>query len=755
MSRARTFVFLAIVLVVEVFYALYNPPYNYPDERSHLQCAMFYRYERRLPDPYDEGEKIQQDKHPPYAYVAAALLLHGTAGWFDESETRIELWGPYERTVVPGRMEAVRLTEPGRVAEGQLILLRLMMLAHWLVAAWSLLRIADLVWRGWPCYAFSLALSIALIPQAALGGAAFTPDTPLVAFSTGAFYFLLRAAAGLDSARAVGLRSGAFLALALLTKSAAVFLLPVLGIAAIARARARGESGEAWRVLGWAALPAVVSSAWYVRNLVLYGDPFQMQAQIEAYAHSIRREPLTSTFFEAFFWDLFRTFFGFYDRQVLLPRPVYFALAGVCGVAVTGLCLLLRRTTREEAEPVELGAIPLALAGSGVLLALVTLGNLTVPSAQGRYLYPALGGILVLAGIGLKVGARLRRDSRWHVVAASAWVVFGLWAFHWSVLRHETAGRARAAGEGGVLFYEDCGTPNLQPHLVQGHTAPGLGQLGRIVSWRTFNGHEDAVVYRFPLEAPRPLQVRVVYFAPPDPVTPYRATFETGRFVYGSQRLWANDALLHDAIEVTGAPQELVFPLPQRRLREGRLELRFERISGAAAVVSEIWVEEPWLVLEGTRLANRTARMLPYLVLFARAGQEGHHDGVLAPGVERDLAAYLPERPDRVQVLLRERSPWVRREAEAHPAKGARWLGDLRASGGYRMHGRGRLAELPLGRPAGPFLLLARARTPGQGWQLVEIPGSALSADGLLSYESTGASPTSLDYVLLTGGWRP
>jgi hypothetical protein len=93
----------------------------------------------------------------------------------------------------------------------------------------------------------------------------------------------------------------------------------------------------------------------------------------------------------------------------------------------------------------------------------------------------------------------------------------------------------------------------------------------------------------------------------------------------------------------------------------------------------------------------------------------------------------------------------MRREAEAHPGPGARWLGDTAASGGYRMYGEGVLADLPFASGlTGPRRFLARAR--GDGAWGFESLDAAAGADGRLLYRST--RPGSLDYVLLVGGWR-
>ena len=280
------------------------------------------------------------------------------------------------------------------------------------------------------------------------------------------------------------------------------------------------------------------------------------------------------------------------------------AFAGLCGAAGLGLLTLARRgVTASQREQAVL--LPSAV-GFGTILALTVIGNMTVPSAQGRYLYPALPGALLLFGIGLRLALRRVHDGRGIYAGVAIWIAIGVWGLQWSVVRREAVQRARA-GASSVLYYEDCGSVGLHPHRVQGYDAPDEGQLGRVVPWRTVDGHPQAVVYSFEVPKDRDLQVRVTYFNP-DPNTPYVAEAQR-RFVYVTQRLFANGVMLHDDIEVTGKPRELFWTVRKQHLTTGRLELRFERREGIAASVAEIWVEEPWLrVTEPARTERRTPR---------------------------------------------------------------------------------------------------------------------------------------------------
>ena len=778
-SRRRYALLLGIVFVVELVFALYTPTYVYPDERSHLQCISFYREEGRMPDPYTRGEKIQQDKHPPYLYVLGAMTLAASDGMFEDAE--FSLPGPYERRWQLGRQQTVRVDAGARkVADGQLLLLRFAMLLHWMLAAAFFLACADLVFGAQKRWAFAMALGAATLPQAALGGAAVTPDTPLIAFCAGAWFYLLRAMLDGTRLRHDALWGGAFFALALLSKAAAVFFVPVVLVAGLRIARREGvvssatedastTSGLDWRrgllfVGLFAAIPVVLAAWWYLRNLVLYGDLFQMRAQVEAYTHSMRREPLSSTFFESLLWDLFRTFFGFFDRSTLLPRPLILVWAGLCGAAAIGLLTLLRRDLRGQASERERAVILPALVGFGVILTLTVVGNVTVPSAQGRYLYPALPGAMLLLGSGWRLALRRTHDGRGVYGALAIWILIGLWGLQWAIVRRDSVQRARRGGE-SVLFYEDCGSVGLHPHRVQGYDAPDQGQLGRVVPWRTVDGHPEAVVYRFDVPKDRDLQVRVTYFNP-DPNTPYVAEAK-GRFEYVTQRLFANGVMLHDDIELTGKPRELFWRVRKKHLASGKLELRFVRRAGVAASVAEIWIEEPWLDVRNRRVRNDGPRAIDALVLWARAakGSETPAEGLarlaLPSGDEAQLPAEVPSDATRIEVLGTYASPWMLREAEAHPVladdrrTGPRWLGALEASGGYFMHGRGVIARLPFATDVtGPRMIELWVRSAGV-WAYDSSQTRSPPFGSAIEYSSPSAVDASIDFAVFVGGWRP
>lgn len=640
------------------------------------------------------------------------------------------------------------------VRDGQVYLLRFFMLLHWCLLAVFLLKLADFVWPDKPRFAFSFSLIVAWIPQAALTGAALTPDVPVSAFSTVAFYYLVRFSQGFGRDRREALLFGLFFALALLSKSAAVCLVPGLLFALLRRSRAEGRSVLALRLGFWSLLPAVLLAGWwYVRNWISYGDPFQMQAQIETYTHSIQRAPQTRVFTEVFWEDTFRTFFGYWHQEILLPRPLFYLFAGFLGIASAGLIQLATPRVREaETEPLQRRVALLAAFPLATMVFLAWLGNHTVFSPQGRYLYPTLACFLVLVGLGLRLGLRLHRDNRLWYLAATLWWLFLMWSLGSTILAHEAPVREVAEGQGQVLYYSDCGSPWEHRYKVQGYRAPDQGELGRNTPWRSLVGHPEAVVYRYPLPEDgrgQVMQIRVVYFNP-DPTTPYTAD-AVGHFVYTSQRLRVGNLLVHDEIEVTSTPREYLFRLPSRASAGESLELRFEKVRGIAATVSQIWIEKPWIERDAQGIRNRTDLALPYRLLWLESGETRSERGRLAAHGHKAWPGTAGT-SGKIELHYAERSPWHLFEAESWPYRTARWIGNREASGGYCMRGIGPLVSLPKDRAPAPVFLIRRLGSQG-AWELGDA-GKTLVDQGTRWILDLGSEPTSIDYLLDLGSFR-
>ena|GEM_PF-2604558 len=690
-QRIGAFCFLFAVGLVELFFVLYNPPFASPDELSHLQYSRFLRETGRMPNPYNERVKVQQDKHPPYAYFLGALVLGDEQ--VGEGGKIYHLPGKFE---IP--MDFGAVSKGSGISNLRLFLLRGLMAIHWLFGSFFLWKLARLMWPNLHLFSFGIALGFSTIPQVARIGASFSPDSPLMAFAAISFYYLASLVRAWSSRRA--LLAGFFMGLALLSKSAAVCLLPLPFLICLFFQR---KKPLGFRIQGMALIfgpPILLASWWYIRNYYLFGDPFQMIAQMETFSHSLRRSPVTPVFYEVFFEDLWRTFVGFDGRETLIPHPFYYLLAGLLGIAAAGGGLLVRRSGREDVCHFQLRILVLGGVGFLAMLGLTFMGNLSFHSPQGRYLFPMLGGGMVLCGVGWRVALRLgTKDSFVSPLLGLAWGGLGILFFNYSFLPKFYPQKARIENMGGdVYFYEDCGTPQLHPHRIQGFDIPDGSQEGRIIPWRTLDGHPEKVVYRFQIteSQKKHLQIRVLYFNP-DPRTPFIAK-QKGHFVYSSQRLRVNGFLIHDSIEVTSTPSTFVFPIPEKWIVSGVLELSIEKVQGLAATVAEIWIEKRWISLEGSGpksfLQNSSSSPLDCVVFFRDKKSEYVKRVLLAPGVN-PLSSIGLSSNGLVSVYLATMSPLALIQAESFPRGSATWYGAIDAEGGFFLRGEGVLCQIP------------------------------------------------------------
>ncbi|MCW5937914.1 MAG: glycosyltransferase family 39 protein [Fimbriimonadaceae bacterium] len=231
----------------------------------------------------------------------------------------------------------------------------------------------------------------------------------------------------------LGILIGVLGGLALLTKTTALALFPVLAVA-IALAWRSGQRQPA----GWAAalaLPALIASPWMVRNTQLYGDPFALKAFNEAFVGS----PQASLFIEGLGpltywtqmvgWWTWRSIvgaFGYMDIFILETAGpnasgAFYNLAGLLAAATVGVGVWSLASRENKAEG---GRVLLVLGAT--LMAVVALlfvrFNLQYFQAQARYLYPAIAGFAWIGAAGAARMAGDRRELAW-VVPALFWLL--------------------------------------------------------------------------------------------------------------------------------------------------------------------------------------------------------------------------------------------------------------------------------------------------------------------------------------------
>ena len=217
---------------------------------------------------------------------------------------------------------------------------------------------------------------------------------------------------------------GALAGLGLLTKTQAVFLLPVIWLAALVGWWNRDVPMK--RALGLAALATGVSLAvggwWLVRNQLLYGDPLAMRVFLQAF---VTTRPTPETMMAAAHlspteyvgqlvlpWT-FRSFWGMFGpsaagRFAFYPAWTYRLLGAFTLAAAAGVGVWLFRGPRVAWQRRAL--LPPTLLGALVVASFVGF-NMTFFQAQGRYLLPALPLWALLFAVGVESLAPPRARS--------------------------------------------------------------------------------------------------------------------------------------------------------------------------------------------------------------------------------------------------------------------------------------------------------------------------------------------------------
>lgn len=247
--------------------------------------------------------------------------------------------------------------------------------------------------------------SVGLIPGHVMLHGAITNDPLLICLCTWMLAALVQACRNgwtWGRVAAVGVLTG----LALLTKTSALALLPVLLVGVVWKWHddRKGENKPApWMPLAALAIPVAMSAGWFARNQALYGDPIGLRVFGEAFAGTAQARDFIAQFGVFSYWSEWvawwtaRSFVGVFGyMNIFYPDGVYRIALALTFLALVGA---LAHARRNESLPKPSSL----LAGTFflVVLALHVRFNMTYFQGQARYLLPALGPI----ALGLAWGA--------------------------------------------------------------------------------------------------------------------------------------------------------------------------------------------------------------------------------------------------------------------------------------------------------------------------------------------------------------
>jgi hypothetical protein len=335
-----------------------------------------------------------------------------------------------------------------------LFLSRLVAAAMALLAAWATFQLAATVLPARGDVALAAAAVLAFTPQMAFLSGAASNDSSAAALCTLALWRmarLLRAPSRRDAAW-LGVALGA----ALLTKSSALALVPLIGLAALSTAISprhtlRQAMQHATIALGIAAL---LGGWWYARNLLLYDTLYGRSLHLAMpWAREVPAT-LTELWADHELWLLFLSYWAAFGwGTIRWPDGLYWVLLILCALGGVGLgrglwqrltALLASGSDRDRlpgatrlARAQHLAASPALrtvalLALFALLVFLALLGWMQQVRAHwGRLLFPAAGALSVLLAIGLHL---LWPKARLPLVLAAC---LALWALSapWTAIR--------------------------------------------------------------------------------------------------------------------------------------------------------------------------------------------------------------------------------------------------------------------------------------------------------------------------------
>ena len=318
------------------------------------------------------------------------------------------------------------------------------------------------------------ATFVALLPMNAALSGAISNDPLLFCLCTWA---LANIAKGCVEGWCMGIaiRVGLLVGLAIITKTTAISLLPILLLCL-----AVGSNRPNWKqVLACTAVLAAVSAPWLARNQSLYGDPFAISAFNEAFKGS----PKASDFIAeggafAYWvdwvgWWTIRSFFGVFGYMDIflnergigitgpnVPNSLYRTLTALGFLTLVLWLFALGRTEWRQHKTVHL------ICGAFLLIVFVLFLRFNAQYFQGqaRYLFPAIA----VFGIGVSVAVLGVVGRRWQVGLGIVAAILGVLNFY---IFARLPGEFRSRTVPGFTQMETDGEPI---HVLSGNDAIGL-----------------------------------------------------------------------------------------------------------------------------------------------------------------------------------------------------------------------------------------------------------------------------------------
>jgi 4-amino-4-deoxy-L-arabinose transferase-like glycosyltransferase len=399
------------VAVFAALFAFITPPYEPPDEEHHLNYINYISRNLALPNQFIPAKTVIGEGHQyPLYYIVGAAVVRILDG-----DHRVDITPAVNRKHALSGGDSYKVPSFDHLSP-KIFQDRSDLFTFYFLRAISVvfgifniiflyrlaaLFVADKKWR------FFSGLWAASLPQALYVSASISNDALSNLLGTAALYYLAKIA--LEDGPSVSWKNhlglGFVLGLGLLTKkSLLVLLLPaavvlVRNVWKQMRTKSAGrQQNVLWPAVAVVAVILLLAGWFFIRNFWLYGDPFgtRMEKIVLAPLGFVAPKSLLSNYMLFHFPPrLAISFFGVFSMWALyLPLIFYVFFFLTVLIAAAGVFWVLkRRRFRDFRVYFTLGTALLMFGG-------VAYYNLTFTQPQGRWLFPALGAIAALVGIG-------------------------------------------------------------------------------------------------------------------------------------------------------------------------------------------------------------------------------------------------------------------------------------------------------------------------------------------------------------------
>ncbi|MCD6344864.1 MAG: glycosyltransferase family 39 protein, partial [Anaerolineae bacterium] len=383
--RTPIFWLTILYLITGVAYAWVTPALEKPDEQDHYGYLLYLRKHHRIPPLAPEQKWLFESKQPPLYYVMAAILT----GWLKEP-LQIEQFtvpNPYMDFSVPGYRNDNRNVYLHPPYITPLIFgARLVSLLFGLGTMLTTYFLTKQIVRENALFPLVAAALVGFQPKFLYLATALNNDVAMTFFSTLVITILVYRVSNEDLPH-FATSLGCALGLAIITKVSALVLFPltIFALLLIHKGLRPSFFKDTLIVIAFSLL---IGGWWYMRNAILYHDPFTLNAHLAHY-HVAR------TFGKRLLVDLQsieHTFWGNQARTFI--SPIWLDEMGMWWgrIGLILLCLeLIRNFTFYLANKTIWILTSWALT---FFILLLTYWTRRASWAYGRFLFPSLSPIM-------------------------------------------------------------------------------------------------------------------------------------------------------------------------------------------------------------------------------------------------------------------------------------------------------------------------------------------------------------------------